>query len=733
MLHACRTAMRTVAGIDISEFLLPLLLIDCLCFGNGRDFSVAVSEIQGILSLATESDCDNMPMPPADRRKAVNTVLLVLSLLQGWSQPEFEDVYRRRSRKLGDNQSRDLLQNPPSTRYDWHGCCMRISDLQGKISMSLRAKASAAVGMHAGALRYFEMASRLSVSQVVFGGSSTTYSHPLPNRSRAAGTVPVDAADSMKDVLAALGDSETLSSLMTVDSSVPQTRVKDSIRLKESLGDWHGALHDYEWAQQIAGSDLELRQGSLRCLLEQGHFETVLQLIDQSDSASIESHLALGVEASWRLGQWDTLSRLTDASSLVASDPETAHQLNLGKSVLSLHRKDFSGAMAGIQKAREAVMDGLSSAALESYGRAYNHIVRLQAIREIEDVAELLCSHEATSFGQFVRDPAISWDYRFHLVSSSGANFVTNTRLALARLGGDHEFEAELMLLNSKRARKSGLYDIASNACDQAEACLDAVDIGISARLKFDVLLEGAKIKHDGGTSGLALRMLGKENLEVMMTMKDRELFQAAKRQTLQVLGLSERRMPEKECMDIFVRSALKSTRWMIEGGLKGSSEIMARFQIINRIAPRFEKGNYSPVSFEMDTWYSLYFDALTVGHFAFAKYINSVLESRINALQGNNADQSIRVDNAHRGLTISHDATCQHYVLLAIEHYAETLQCDVKLHKYVYQALPRLLSLWFDFTAIKTDDSALKTRSRIKEIDPCKLLCNLLASLFGI
>jgi hypothetical protein len=53
--------------------------------------------------------------------------------------------------------------------------------------------------------------------------------------------------------------------------------------------------------------------------------------------------------------------------------------------------------------------------------------------------------------------------------------------------------------------------------------------------------------------------------------------------------------------------------------------------------------------------------------------------------------------DDLLRNQTISMDFTCQAYVLLAIKHYAEALALDVK---HVYQALPRLLSLWFDLTS---------------------------------
>lgn len=66
--------------------------------------------------------------------------------------------------------------------------------------------------------------------------------------------------------------------------------------------------------------------------------------------------------------------------------------------------------------------------------------------------------------------------------------------------------------------------------------------------------------------------------------------------------------------------------------------------------------------------------------------------------------------DEMHRSYAISRDRTCQRYLILAINHYLRSLQLDVK---HVYQSLPRLLSLWFEFTAIKYDFTASKTNER--------------------
>lgn len=79
-----------------------------------------------------------------------------------------------------------------------------------------------------------------------------------------------------------------------------------------------------------------------------------------------------------------------------------------------------------------------------------------------------------------------------------------------------------------------------------------------------------------------------------------------------------------------------------------------------------------------------------------YAKYLDSVLESRINILassRGENAD-----DEISRGSIMKSDKVCRKYLISTIQQYIESLKLG---QDHVFQALPRMLTLWFDFTAI--------------------------------
>ena len=87
----------------------------------------------------------------------------------------------------------------------------------------------------------------------------------------------------------------------------------------------------------------------------------------------------------------------------------------------------------------------------------------------------------------------------------------------------------------------------------------------------------------------------------------------------------------------------------------------------------------------------------LLTGHFHYAKYLEKLVTVRLAAKE--NGAQSVQDDDECRSRILCNDVFCQKYIQRAILHYSMALMHDLK---HVYQALPRLLSLWFDFTGIE-------------------------------
>lgn len=90
-------------------------------------------------------------------------------------------------------------------------------------------------------------------------------------------------------------------------------------------------------------------------------------------------------------------------------------------------------------------------------------------------------------------------------------------------------------------------------------------------------------------------------------------------------------------------------------------------------------------------------------GHLEFAKYVDSIIQSRTSALTASlpQPHSPTRIDGApNLSESIARDSRCQMYIALAMEHYDKALRLS---SKHVYQTLPRLLSLYFEFMAIPT------------------------------
>jgi FAT domain len=582
---SCRTAFRTEAGLGLAQFLFPFILLDRLCFGSEEELQTIYTEVNDVLTFPDNNRTPRKrQMSLTDRRKAISSIFSVLNYFEAWAEPEGK-----------------LRQPKPSSIIiEWKQAdsATRLKGFINKISLTLRAKAAATVDMHATAVRYLEMASRASVVNRTFGDDSRYMGLRSQNRSQAVGNCPSAELSLMKNALSALNDFETVATLCDDDSSAsPRSRVRDSIRQAEAMEDWQGALSDYECAVRLNVRDTTSRIGILRCLVKLGHFESALRHAnvgsDSKDHQPPLDTVPLAVEAAWRLGRWDTLSGLVEYGAKSTLDPSSQYQIHLGQALLHLWKKDVSGTQDCITNARLAVMDGLSNVARESYSRSYDHVVQLQALREIEDVAAWMCScaQRSDSLADLAEANGLSWNRRLDIVSSTGASTVANARMVLARLGGDAGLEGSLHLRMGKRSRKNGQLKEAETAFAQSEIAFACIATIKQARLNNALHLQVAKLKHAAGDYNAALRLLNLHNLESMGTLEHGDLVLASHRRIAGILGDKPHDMDERQVTEMFVRGALVSTRWMVESGLKGVSEIMSRFRVIQKLSPSYEKG----------------------------------------------------------------------------------------------------------------------------------------------
>ena len=638
LFYACRTAVRTPVGLGVAEFILPLLVLDRLCFGGTQDYQWTLHELRDVFSCKAQVGAAGMNQ--ADRRKAVNAAFMVVETLQHWAENEKEE--RQKMGRPSTQKSQGGHTEGLAETWTADDCIFRIDNILTSIPLLLRAEAAASVGMHARALRTLEMAARRNVVDQVFNATSDQAPGNSPKckrgSSRASGNHDLSGIDwnLMKDVLAELNNYENMAAL-DEDSrhAQPQERTLDSIRQNEAAGNWEGALRDYERVQQLRGhlgSDPKLKWGALRSLLHLGQFDSVLNQVNgilhtRPNEQSTQTQLSqaaqakpFAIEAAWRLGRWNTLSEIMDQEGLRSIDDsigaEGRYQAAQGWAMLGLHRKNACTVAKAVKVARQAVMDSLSSVARESYSRAYPYIVRLQCLREIEDAKDFLCSPDGSNpmtFIEFTKsegNDGWGWQRRLELVSPASSEAVIDTRLGLARLAQDPILEGSLFLTVGTKARKNGLFNISADALAQAESAFNCVPQGADGREVAGLLgvtkMQVAKMKHDSGESSAALKMLGQDHVQHMVDMIGSTDAEKAKRmvlaQEMEVSGLNGAQQDNDIIVQRFASRVLQSTKWIIEGGLKDGAEIMNRFRLVHKLAPNMEKGECGALHFQRES-----------------------------------------------------------------------------------------------------------------------------------
>lgn len=637
LFYACRTAIRSQAGVSLAEFLLPLLVLDRMCFGNGNDERAVVQEFLNVLDFGHMDQAGNLDirMSQTERQKAVNCVFMVLDTLQYWEEHETEERYHNsrsststRSARRSSKGEVDMAEN---ACWLWEESSSAIESLLKAVPLSLQANAAAAVGMHARALRLMEMAERAAVVRTVY---DMEVAGAAQSKSEGNNKIAFNYGDMdlFKTVLGRLNDCETMEGVSAI-SDVSSSAL-DGIRVKEAKGDWEGALYEYERALQLNDtpeSRSGLQRGSLRCLLELKQFENVLHQASgigynrpstqgRQSSTSLdhpplsEIHTApFAIEAAWRLGRWSTLTEILDSVDRERPkerrlDPDILYQVSVGRAIHGLQKRSCAKALSSIKTARQAVMSSLSNVARDSYSRSYPYLIRLQCLRELENACPLMCSPEQETSMLRIGEIASSyssegwnWDGRLKVVSVSESSEIIDVRLALARIAGDSLLEGSLFLEVGTTARKSGLVHVAANFLAQAEACclrssrdsnMDAPTAAHVNDLLSSTRLQFAKLKHLNEESSAALRLLGLENVAGLVDSDDKSLQTFVMRHesnaTVMLANGGRDRASE---VNRFSRRLLQSTQWMVEGGIKGGSEVMDRFRIVQRLSPTLEKG----------------------------------------------------------------------------------------------------------------------------------------------
>lgn len=154
----------------------------------------------------------------------------------------------------------------------------------------------------------------------------------------------------------------------------------------EKLGRWDQALEAYEKKERDGDTNTEVVLGKLKCLHALGQWENLSEYV-QSRWASAQYDerrrmAPLAAAASWSLSQWDLMD---DYISVMKTDtPDRSFY----RAILSVHRNAFPKALSQIARARDLLDAELTSLSSEGYSRAYDVVVRVQMLSELEEIID---------------------------------------------------------------------------------------------------------------------------------------------------------------------------------------------------------------------------------------------------------------------------------------------------------------------------------------------------------
>jgi FKBP12-rapamycin complex-associated protein len=167
---------------------------------------------------------------------------------------------------------------------------------------------------------------------------------------------------------------------------------KDGLELRETwfekLERWEEALKHYEDREaQIAPGQpipIDIVMGKMRCLHALGEYDLLSGMANRiwsNSSAEVQRKISgLAATAAWGLAKWDSLE--TYMQSMKRFSPDRS----FFGAILALHRNQYREALVCIEAAREALDTELSALVSESYTRAYQVVVRVQMLAELEEL-----------------------------------------------------------------------------------------------------------------------------------------------------------------------------------------------------------------------------------------------------------------------------------------------------------------------------------------------------------
>jgi serine/threonine-protein kinase ATR len=330
-------------------------------------------------------------------------------------------------------------------------------------------------------------------------------------------------------------------------------------------------------------------------------------------------------------------------------------------------------------------MSALSAACMESYGRAYPMLARLQSLHELQSGYEL-CLQDVDRDDSNKKDflEALGWESRLNFMSPSvpQRSAILAVRRSILGVCKMPQQVAQNWLQLSDSMRRLGKFDAAHLAVRNAES------FGLDAE---SVLLQECRILRESGEVARALMLL--EPVEV-----DQAAIHIALRNNRQ--GVAWPACLDSELKRKALAERIKlATQLMVDSKQKQGNVIISRYKTVIALDKYWMEAY-----FDLAKYYEfLYHDARTKQAQTLAD-LQAMLDSPNSHNPPANAKGPTPLALLQQQLPMDTQVMCTN-LQQAIEMFANCLMLG---HELAMQVLPRLLTLWLTFTATQDDGAAL-------------------------
>lgn len=669
--NSCRGIVRH--DMQTAMYLLPYLVLNAVCHGSKEARDGITEEILSVLDAAASDNSGAADHESGGQSEmCIQAVFTLLDNLGQWVDNVEQDIALSQSfQSAGSRQQSSKLkdQNPNPTDSDLLLVqCKYVSELLDAIPKVTLARASFRCQAYARSLMYFESHVR---------GKSGSF-NPAAEK---GGLFEDEDISFLMEIYSGLDEPDGLSGLACLRTSLS---LQDQLLINKKAGNWAEVLTSSEQALQMEPTSVQRHSDVLNCLLNMCHLQAMVIHVDGLISRIPKykkTWCMQGVQAAWRLSRWELMDEYLDGADgegLLCSSSEcnASFDMDVAKILQAMMNKDQFSVAEKIALSKQALIASLAAAGMDSYTRAYPFVVKLHMLRELEDFHQLLVDQSFLEKSFNLADPTFTkmmenWENRLRFTQPS--LWAREPLLALRRLvlgaSGLGAQVGDCWLQYAKLCRLAGHYQTANRAILEAQA---------SGSL--NVHMEKAKLLWSTRRSDGAIAELQQSLLNMPV-----DVVGSAAISSITSRSLVPANAPPVICdtqtsnenRDI-ARTLLLYSRWIHYTGQKQKEDVMSLYSRVRELQPKWEKG-----------------------YFYMAKYCDEVLVDA-RKRQEENFEPCPRIIPPKSAIGPSRNLNCDKhwcsYLPDVLLFYAKGLH---RGHKNLFQALPRLLTLWFDFGSI--------------------------------